>query len=232
MKILAIGDSLSLPGHGNRYEDTWIYLAKMAFSQNDFITLFRRSLTTDVLVNEGGGELVGFPPGSDCLEHFSPDVVILQLGIVDCSPRLFKKNSLSLKILKALPSNLSVALLEMIKKFKKRSVKNSYVPIKKFYANLTCFLDRCKANQVKKVIYIAIAYPANSMESKSPLMWQSVSEYNEILVNLAEKYDFYNVIFPLSEKMSNENVYDDGYHPNPKGNQLVFEKLAESLSSL
>ena len=56
MKVLAIGDSLSLPGHLNRYEDTWIYKLKKSFSEFDFITFFQRGLTTDVLVTMGGGD--------------------------------------------------------------------------------------------------------------------------------------------------------------------------------
>lgn len=53
------------------------------------LLFFRRGLTTDVLNTLGGGDI--FTYGSDCLEHFMPDIVILQLGIVDCAPRLFKK---------------------------------------------------------------------------------------------------------------------------------------------
>ena len=56
-RVLAIGDSLALPGHGNKYEDTWIYKLKNKFSYFDFITFFKRQLTTDVLVSMGGGKM-------------------------------------------------------------------------------------------------------------------------------------------------------------------------------
>ena len=55
MKILCIGDSLSLPGHLNKYEDTWIWKLKNQYPEYDFITFFRRAIATDILVTNGGG---------------------------------------------------------------------------------------------------------------------------------------------------------------------------------
>ena len=51
-KIVAIGDSLALPGHANRYEDTWFYQLQRRFHGTLFIPYFRRGLTTAVLVTE------------------------------------------------------------------------------------------------------------------------------------------------------------------------------------
>tara|TARA_B110001452_G_scaffold119986_1_gene99552 strand:+ start:11406 stop:11687 length:282 start_codon:yes stop_codon:yes gene_type:complete len=89
MRVLCIGDSTSLPGRSNKYEDTWIFKLKKRYTNWDFITFFKRALTTNVLIEMGGGdENYPNPEGADCLEHYLPDKVIIQLGIVDCAPRL------------------------------------------------------------------------------------------------------------------------------------------------
>ena len=82
IKILCIGDSLTLPRNGVNYEDTWFYLIKQNFLNFEFISSFKRAITSNIL-NE-----------HDSLELYSPDYAIIQLGIVDCAPRLIKEASL------------------------------------------------------------------------------------------------------------------------------------------
>lgn len=49
------------------------------------MSFFKRSLTTEVLIKMRGGEsgIDSYPNVADCLEFFEPDIVVLQLGIVD-----------------------------------------------------------------------------------------------------------------------------------------------------
>lgn len=39
-KIFCIANSLTLPGHLNKYEDTWFYKLKQEFPNSDFISFF------------------------------------------------------------------------------------------------------------------------------------------------------------------------------------------------
>jgi acyl-CoA thioesterase I len=127
-KILCIGDSLALPGHLNLYEDTWYYKLKKRFPTYDFISYFKRQLTTDALVTLGGGEkgVDKWPKGADCLEAYMPAIVILQLGIVDCAPRLLHKNERHL--VSRLPALLSNFYLRVLKKIRKRRTERTIVP--------------------------------------------------------------------------------------------------------
>ena len=228
MRILAIGDSLSLPGHSNEYEDTWSYLIKKRFPAFDHITLFRSAITSKILVEEGGGSEL-FPLGSDCLEHFRPNIVILQLGILDCAPRLFRKNSLLLKLIKHLPKSLSRSVLDLFKKYRRRSTKRSYVSLSEFTRNFQNFFDRCAKNQVVKVIAIAIPFPGSKMIQKNPEIISAINLYNERLKKLSDSYSFLKIVNPLDQENSKHGIYHDGYHPNPKGNELVFHSLTEVL---
>ena len=90
-KVMIVTDSLSMPRPEIRYEDTWIYLLKQEFPQYDIIDRPGRGSTTTRLVTEGGG-------GVDLLETYMPDIVIIQLGMADCAPRLFNKRGLEYRI--------------------------------------------------------------------------------------------------------------------------------------
>lgn len=118
-KVLCIGDSLALPGHLNKYEDTWFYNLKQNFPDYDFISFFKRQLTTDVLVKMGGGKegVDKMPNGADCLEFYKPDIVVLQLGIVDCAPRLL--NKYDKVIIRLLPEGLTKFYIKLIKSLRK-----------------------------------------------------------------------------------------------------------------
>ncbi|MCK6604144.1 MAG: SGNH/GDSL hydrolase family protein [Bacteroidia bacterium] len=228
MKILAIGDSLALPGHGNLYEDTWIYKLKQAFPNNDFITFFRRQLTTDVLVTMGGG-IDGpdrYPKGADCLEFYMPDVVIIQLGIVDSAPRLlYNWERFSLQ---KLPSFASARYIKIIKKYRERNINNTFVPPEKFELNIKTYLDRCLIRNVKRVLYVGICYPDKDMIIKNPFIGESVNLYNKILENTAKDNKVFKLIFPLDARKSN-GIYADGYHPNQTGHELIFSAVSASL---
>ena len=47
---------MALPRPNVRYEDTWFYKIKHQFSEIEFISVFRRVVTTAILVEWGGGE--------------------------------------------------------------------------------------------------------------------------------------------------------------------------------
>lgn len=222
-KIICIGDSTSLPGHNNDYEDTWFYKLSKDFPFFDCISLFRRSITTEILVTEGGGHSGEFPLGADCLEFYNPVIVILQLGIVDCAPRLLNKTD---KItLRLLPNNFKNSYIKLLKKFKTRKATNTVVKLDKFQANLKGFLERCILNKIEIVILIAIPYPDERMVQKNPNIILNVVLYNEILAGLSETYEFVKVVNPLDSRNFSENIFEDGYHPNPLGNEIVFQNI-------
>ena len=227
LKVLCIGDSLALPGHGNIFEDTWFYKLQEHFTSSIFASYFKRATTMLVLVSEGGGDSK-FPKGSDCLEFHQPDVIIIQLGIVDCAPRYLKKSSVFNKIIERLPSKLKSFCYFFIKKLTKRSTKKADLTPKQFHHYIEAYLNRCKKTNVKKVILINICSPDETVKQKSPDLIHAIELYNKIIEEVSSAYDFTSIVNPLN---SNEtDIYDDGYHPNPKGNNLVYNALKAEIS--
>ncbi|MGN6177663.1 MAG: SGNH/GDSL hydrolase family protein [Mucilaginibacter sp.] len=230
MKILCIADSLALPGHDNTYEDTWFYKLQVSFREHSFISFFKRSITTEILVTEGGGDASQPITGADCLEFYMPDLVILQLGIVDCAPRLMRRKGLLYKIIQKSPAGIQNAFYKGLKKVRKRSSTNADVPPNEFLSNLDNYLSRCVNINVKKVIIIKICTPDDSFVQKSPDILDAVKLYNSIIDKLDEKYSIVTVVDPLAS--NTKHIFEDGYHPNPEGNDLVFNALQMEISNV
>ncbi len=231
-KILCIGDSLALPRFDEvKYEDTWFYLLKKQFPAFDFISVFKRGITTDVLTKWGGGEqdkIKTFPYGSDCLEHYKPNVVILQLGIVDCAPRLLKQG-IERKLVTRLPKKYRNIYINFLKKFRERTPTNTFVSIEKFEKNLVNYFERGFQSGVDKVILIEIPIPDQEMIKKNKNILSNVIKYNEVYNKLSKNYSFVECVAPLKPDKFNEKIYTDGYHSNKLGNNLVFQELKQIL---
>ena len=225
--IMCIGDSLALPGHGNRFEDTWFSKLQIQFPDYLFASHFKRAITSYVLVSEGGGDS-NFPGGADCLEFYLPEIVVVQLGIVDCAPRYLKRQKKTTKILEAMPSKIKNLVYRLIKQLKKRSVKNADVSPIHFFHFWEVYLQRCQKNNVKKVIIIKICTPDDTINKKSPDMLQAIEMYNKIIDEIVGKFDFVTSIDPLGS--GEKKIYDDGYHPNKYGNELVFQELKKEIN--
>lgn len=230
-KVLCIGDSLALPGHLNSYEDTWFFKLKKEFPKHDFVSFFKRQLTTEALVTMGGGKdgIDNWPKGGDCLEAFMPDIVILQLGIVDCAPRLL--NKYERRIISLIPLGMRSSFIMLVKKYKKRSTKNTTVSLQNFKNNLDNYLYRAE-KIAKKIIIIPISIPDSTFLAKNKEALINVETYNNYYFDLAlKKYDVVCTTV-LSPNISVNSVYQDGYHPNQLGHNFIFQELKRIISGL
>ena len=91
------------------------------------------------------------------------------------------------------------------------------------------YIERSLLIGVEKIIFIAIPFPDNRMIKKNPLIEENVSIYNKIIEDLSKKYKFIEVITPLDSRKYNDVIFEDGYHPNPLGNNIVFNALREHI---
>ena len=211
MKILSIGDSFALPRQNVAYEETWIYLLKNFFSTHELINLSKRAQTTDVLCHP------------DFLEFYNPDVVIIQLGIVDCAPRYLSYGYEKFLNKFPMPSFLRTLIWVIIKKGGRKQ-QRAYVSKIKFQKNIEKYLDRCLLQNVTKVIFIKLGMPTSPMIESNEGIKQAVMDYNLVLDSLQRKYPFLLLIDPLYEGLS-KNYVEDGYHPNKEGHMLIYSKV-------
>lgn len=220
-RILCISDSLGLPRTKVPYDETWFSIINRAFPSLDFVSYFRRNGTTDMLSSNGDY--------GDTLLFYSPQIVILQLGICDCAPRYLRTTSMLYRILVHLPDFLSKPIWALIKKIKHRSLNCTDVPIERFERNLVDYIHKCINISVNKVILIKIAIPGKAMIKANPLILESIANYNAVYEKIANLYpSVVCLINPIS--IENDNLFvEDGYHTNGEGHKLIANELVNIL---
>ena len=166
----------------------------------------------------------------DYLENFQPSIVILNFGIVDCAPRLYKNNSIVIKCINKLPF-VSKYFWKLSKRFKKRKIANSDVQIELFRKNIIDYLSRCKEIELELCIIIKIQKPGTNFVKKSPDIVKAVKLYNQVFDDMSTQFNFLKVINPL-DSASNTDYLEDGYHLNENGFLIVNEELKNVLDSL
>jgi len=217
-RIIIITDSVSMPRQEIKYEETWIYLFKNKFRDFDVIDRPARGSTSMRLVQEGGG-------GFDLLESYMPDRIILQMGLAECAPRLFKKNGFEQRFInKYLPAKTRNDYIKMIKKRRGRNPEFTDVSPDQFRANIFSFAERCKNHNIKLVIF-KILRPTDLFIRKSPFIKQNIDRSNNIFEEASASFDNITLIDPISMKHDINVLSIDELHVNSEGHKLFFKAI-------
>ena len=224
-RIIIIADSMAMPRKEVPYEKTWIYLLKQNFISYDIIDKSARGSTSFRLVSEGG-------LGVDLLENYNPAIVILQLGITECSPRLFKKNGMEYFFMnKILSFELRQKYIKFIKKRRVRNPKLTDISPSLFEKNILNYFDRAKKIN-SKIIVILINNASNKFISKSPFIQKNIDHYNNIFKRVSENFSNVETIRSFSNDVDINNFCIDELHINSEGNQLIFNKLKSIINKI
>jgi lysophospholipase L1-like esterase len=222
-KVLFITDSLGLPRCQPEpvpAESTWTYMlsSKLPDLFSCKILFYYHclhGLTTDSIVEHL----------HSILGAYSPDMVILQVGIVDCYPRAVRKSELA--ILRRIPLLGKITHWLVRRYYPKLVVARniSYVDIKSFEINNLEILSYYKNIEL---LVIPIAPPNEAFEKKNPAVRERISKYNEILLKVyGDRY--LDGLFSRSDLR--ELFLSDNYHLSESGNRLLFDKVLEKCHS-
>lgn len=208
-KILILTDSLGLPREKPEvcaYEQTWPVLLK----QNpDFIVH---------QVSIGGGTSSDILRQIEYHHSFNPDIVIVQVGIVDCAPRFMTR--LELEIIKKIPF-LGRRLIKTLNNNAVRKYRNiSYCPPKAFENNIIKIHQTFKD---REVYYIGILPATDTYESILPGIASNIKLYNKIL---SKQPGFLSM-----EKISTTCIMSDHHHLNANGHSYIYSKILEQIKS-
>ena len=223
-RILIITDSVSMPRMEVKYEETWIYLFKKNFKRFDVIDRPARGATSMRLINEGGG-------GIDLLELYLPGIIILQFGLAECAPRLFKKNGFEKKFINFLPAGLRKYYINRIRKTRGRNPQFTDVSIEQFKYNIYNFAARCKAHNVNLGI-IKILRPTDIFLKKSPFVKQNIDAYNSVYEKAALDFDNITIIDPIDIRLDINSLCLDELHVNSQGHKLYFKAVERYMLTL
>lgn len=224
-RILIITDSISIPRPGIPYEDTWIYHFKKEFPGCDIIDRPMRGATTSRLVTEGGG-------GADLLEFYTPGIVIIQLGLEECAPRLFKKTGFEHYFMHSiLPERFLKRYISFIKKRRNRMPDCTEISHAVTENNIRTYIERCRRYGTK-IVYCKIHRACDYYLSKSPFVQQNISRYNGMLENFAAEYDNVTLADPVKEFHDINRLCIDELHVNAEGHMLYFREISGIISRM
>lgn len=199
--ILIITDSLAFPRSEPQlvcYEQTWVALLKRACPQADIIHHGR-----------GGATLRELCAHSQYFfRTVSPDLVIMQSGIVDCAPRAM--------------SQIERMVVSRLPRFFGRIIQNNATSLRRIrkiqYGPAEQFDHYVETIETafRKVLWLGVAPVHRDWESSVPGITQAIQCHNEIL----QKRSFLS----LSD-LSEVDIMEDHHHLTVKGHAKVAKRL-------
>lgn len=220
MRVLCIGDSLGLPREGVPFEETWFYKIKLFFPKIEFVSFFERRL----LISKALSNFDSY------YTFYSSDIVVIQTGICDCSPRFIVEDKFIVQIVVKLCRRLG--LLNTFWKIVKRRGRKAdcvYTPILSFSDKYDELVAKFINSGVEHVIIIKIGHAAESVVKKNKFINENVDKYNKELDIIKKKYkEKVSILNPLDNL--NDIYYVDGYHCNASGMDVVYNCLKTELT--
>ena len=209
MRILILSDSLSLPREKPEacsFEDTWPEQIRQ---------------TGNIIHQVSIGGATSSDIYRQCSYHasFNPDVVIVQVGIVDCSPRFLSKTEQ--QILRKIPVFGKKLIQVMNKKWIRKIRRLTYTSIELFAKNIHSIIQYFKNSQF---IVIGIVPPDSRYEDQMPGITRNIFLYNEVLEKA--KASFISL-----QNMPQKGVMIDHHHLNNLGHKYIAGEIEKILSS-
>ena len=171
----------------------------------------------------------------ETIKFSNPAILILQIGIVECAPRIISKFENKLLNKPFVPNKLRRIIINTRKKnrnkiLKKGSLKKVYVKPADFSRNMEGFIDKVKECIPNiKIILIPILGDYLFLEEKSLGYLQNINLYNQIIKEISEKKSCTYMIH-LTELMNNNLFYSsDGYHLNAAGHEKIYHDIYNQI---
>jgi hypothetical protein len=159
------------------------------------------------------------------------DAIIIQCGIVDCSPRPFNR------VLTLIMFRIEMILrLSIFSKLHKKLSKSNFflsnfgrpwVSEKVFY-NTLVKIQSLTDIVAKKTIYLEIAKPAHNLIKNCGDFSKTVNKYNYILKSIRGRSVFLKLFHNKSVNFE-RYLLQDGHHLNLKGHKLYYSKIKSVL---
>lgn len=206
-KLLIMTDSVSLP----RKTETGIVMW-----ENTYINRLKKTILNYEIISIaiGGATIKDLRNQVNYYKILNPEVVILQCGIVDATPRAFGKIEMEL-IKKMKLFRFTKPLVGFLRKYR----AHNYTTQKKF----KFFLVELKSELNPKYFISLGILPSNDMyEKKVSGITKNILKYNEILEN--------NSIYIDMSIIPKDGILDDHHHINEEGHRFIYKELKNKLN--
>jgi lysophospholipase L1-like esterase len=226
LNISLIADSLAMPriegGEKILIESTWPELLQDGLRKNFDRVVFsnfserRRSIKT----------LKKIGIYNESIIFNEPQLIIIQIGIVDAAPRVFSLKEQAILNFRFFPNFIKKIIIS--KRSQNRNSLQRKNPLGKvytdpddFFAILINFMQKIEASyaNVPKLILVPILGDLEKMELKSEGFRNNVVRYNNILKKIASKYNFISYLEEIGNLKLEYCI--DNYHLSKKGHSLL-----------
>jgi lysophospholipase L1-like esterase len=229
-KYLIVGDSLAMVRPRDNVLFLDLYATKLARERPESLVVnggVRANSSKGILSESYFDEYVSALP---------PDHVVVHLGIVDCTPRIF--HPLERLVLDLMGrTKIGRRVSEKVISFRsqrrfsytqKKSI--SLVPLSQFQANLRLFFASVRsANPAVQFTFVNIAYPGAKMIERNFGMLDQIRRYNDVLEAEARAMDSKVVDLFSFSRLNPHVVLDDGYHINSEAHMYLYSELRKIL---
>lgn len=206
---------------GIRYEDTYAYLIQ----KSGYEVILRSDYSNDTQVQASHDNL------TVDVEYFRPNAVVIQLGIVDCAPRLFSKREAAM--INHLPKFLRSGIIAFLSKHRFAFTKQNpkvYVGIDDFRTNMQHIINFTREHDAVPVI-VNIARPPAALVERSYGILDNVKAYNIVLRDLAEANGCDLVDLYSTVEENPDRLLDDGIHLGKEGHVALASAILAVLRS-
>lgn len=220
--LIIIGGSGSLIDDKNKIGYDYIYPTLIM----KYITHLKQSN----LSQHGNDVLEAVPSLEQHLQVIKPKIAIIDLGLVDCSPRVFTRKELT--FLLTLPEYIQKLTYGIQKKHRRLATRMRnivYVPLNQFYENYRIIIEQCMV-YCDQVCVLTITRPTDYVCYKSFKMLDNIVAYNEKIKELAKEFNC-EVIDVFSATENDKSLLaNDGYHLSEKGHHFIYQEFHNCLN--
>lgn len=216
----------NLEGDALAWEETWPYLLQDRVPGSEVINCGARARASGGLL---GQELIE-------LRAKGPDLVIVQVGIVDCSPRIFTALEKRILALPVVPARLRDYVIA--RRAARRAEITRRAPLARVHTPPGAFADHldqfARATAPTRMIFLPVlAHPAR-MEAKSPGHGGNVRLYNDLLRAAAARHraGFVEPSAILGAIDVDAAFMNDAYHLSARGSLAVADALVPVVAAV
>ena len=209
--IITLGDSIALKRKEKRLPiSSYIEHVSTALDHKPFIQFNMGGATSRDLVSQS----------HSLTEQFTCDEVnllIVQIGIVDCTPRLYPKML-----------NRHVKLKKYFIKINKllKIYDKSWVGEEEFEYNVRVALGLLKTVGLHKIVFLSILPACGQLLNKINSINLKIDRYNRLIFKLCEEQD---IKFLDLSTIKTDGFLKDGHHLDETGHQSVSKKILEVM---
>jgi len=233
MKVCTLlGDSLAMvrPLDGINYRETYCYKLSILLG-GEFHVVSNARRANDLVRQAYPGYM------EEEVLHHESDYVVVHLGIVDCSPRLFTRREQKILAL-AVPAALRKAIIRHKSRhryFYTRRFPKRYVQPGRFQKEFEVLLNGIfKAKTTAKVLILNIADTNDVNKRRSFGFHESITRYNAILAEFASRDSERVRLIDMYARTVEDPalLLPDGIHITPACHTLIAQLIHQEIAAI